>query len=126
MAGYSIDDILAELDAKNNGTPAPKKQEEPEKPQASSEEKPSAPEKSKTNTISVSAILGKVVASENSPSPTDAVVSKEEREADRRDSTTEIDAITGTITDIDKVLFETDTFDRPVDKTEMVKKIVNK
>ena len=123
MAGYSIDDILAELDAKNNGKPAPKKQEEPEKPQASSEEKPSAPEKSKTNTISVSAILGKVVASENSPSPTDAVVSKEEKEADRRDSTTEIDAITGTITDIDKVLFETDTFDRPVDKTEMVKKM---
>lgn len=123
MAGYSIDDILAELDAKNNGTPVPKKQEEPGKAQTAQEEKPSAPDKSKNDTISVSAILGSVVASENSLSPTDAVVAREEKTIDKKDSTTEIDAITGTITDIDKVLFETDAFDRPVDKTEMVKKL---
>ena len=46
MAGYSIDDILAELDAKKNGTPLPqKKSVEEETPKA--EEKAEAPEENK-------------------------------------------------------------------------------
>lgn len=128
MAGYSIDDILAELDAKNSGKPDPKKQEAPKEPPQPEEEKAPA-ETKKTDTISTTAILGSVVASDNSPSPAETVVAEGEKpeyfekSSTRTDSTTEIDAITGTITDIDKVLFETDAFDRPEDKTEIVMKM---
>ena len=83
LFGGSLAEARAYYEIPDEVKPAPKKQEEPEKPQASSEEKPSAPEKSKTNTISVSAILGNVVASENSPSPTDAIVSKEEKDYEK-------------------------------------------
>ena len=139
MAGYSIDDILAELDAKKNGTPLPeKKSVEEETPKA--EEKAEAPEKTQsqekntdTSGISTTAILGSVVATENAPDPVEQVVSAEEtkkkeeepkeyydRKNIKREIGVDVDAITGTISAVDKVLYETDAFERPEDKTDIV------
>lgn len=128
MAGYSIDDILAELDAKSS--PKPSEKQETSEKEPAFEEKVSAPEKTKSDTLNISttAILGSVVASDDSPSPVDSVVAEEKREeyfdkkTIKRERSSDIDAITGTFTDIDKVLFETDSFERPEDKTEVVMK----
>lgn len=141
MAGYSIDDILAELDAKKNGTPiSPKNTAEEEKPEV---EKESAiaqeieTEHKKTDTfgISTTAILGSVVASDNTPDPVEQVKSAEEKIAEKkveeskayydksnikREKGADVDAITGTISAVDKVLYETDAFERPEDKTDIV------
>ncbi len=140
MAGYSIDDILAELDAKKSGTPLPpkstaeEKKETEEKPVV--EETPEAEEK-KTDTLGISttAILGSVVASDNTPDPVEQVKVKEEevsrKETEepkeyydkkniKREIGVDVDAITGTISAVDKVLYETDAFDRPEDKTDIV------
>ncbi len=143
MAGYSIDDILAELDAKKNGTPIPPKNTAEETSKAEEktvEEAPSSEEK-KTDTLGISttAILGSVVASDNTPDPVEQVRVREEKQKEtasekrseepkeyydkkniKREIGVDVDAITGTISAVDRVLYETDAFERPEDKTDVV------